>query len=414
LRKLAAALLALPVLALIYVPVVLRRSIASRIAVALGVGTLVAVGAFGLVRPSTTTATPPLPPIVPLGDDAFSASIAAGTELTAPVSITFSAPMDRRSVEAALDVEPVAAVQLEWNADSTRLTVRPQAGWASSTYHTITVRPGALGESGRPMAVPARAVFMTRGATTGSIAATALAGAVAKVTTAFTLTFDHPVAIGDVRRALAFDPPLNGALDIAPATAAGQSVFVFTPSDTLAPSTTYTIGLSGLVDAAGAAVEAGAPLTVTTSAAPKVVRFRPLHGTTNVEQSAVLSVRFTEPMDRASTKSAFVVSIGGKAIGGTVSFAEKDTVLVFRPSDALPYGASVELLVKDTALSATGVPLAAASSVRIAVEPKPAPRSSGGSSPVGSGGAVGGGSWGAVETYYLNLMNCTRTGGWVT
>src|SRR6202008_3550967 len=32
----------------------------------------------------------------------------------------------------------------------------------------------------------------------------------------------------------------------------------------------------------------------------------------------------------------------------------------------------------------------------------------------GSGSAVGGGSWGAVETYYLKLMNCTRTGGWVT
>ena len=28
--------------------------------------------------------------------------------------------------------------------------------------------------------------------------------------------------------------------------------------------------------------------------------------------------------------------------------------------------------------------------------------------------AVGGGSWAAVETYYLGLMNCTRTGGWVT
>ena len=24
------------------------------------------------------------------------------------------------------------------------------------------------------------------------------------------------------------------------------------------------------------------------------------------------------------------------------------------------------------------------------------------------------GSWGSVEVYYLRLMNCTRTGGWVT
>jgi uncharacterized protein YkwD len=27
---------------------------------------------------------------------------------------------------------------------------------------------------------------------------------------------------------------------------------------------------------------------------------------------------------------------------------------------------------------------------------------------------VGSGSWGAVERYYFKLMNCTRTGGWVT
>jgi uncharacterized protein YkwD len=36
------------------------------------------------------------------------------------------------------------------------------------------------------------------------------------------------------------------------------------------------------------------------------------------------------------------------------------------------------------------------------------------SSSSSAGKAVGGGSWGAVETYYLKLMNCTRTGGWVT
>jgi uncharacterized protein YkwD len=33
--------------------------------------------------------------------------------------------------------------------------------------------------------------------------------------------------------------------------------------------------------------------------------------------------------------------------------------------------------------------------------------------PTGGGGAASG-SWAAVEAYYLRLMNCTRTGGWVT
>ena len=38
----------------------------------------------------------------------------------------------------------------------------------------------------------------------------------------------------------------------------------------------------------------------------------------------------------------------------------------------------------------------------------------GGSSGGGGGGSTGSGSWTAVERYYLRLMNCTRTGGWVT
>ena len=33
---------------------------------------------------------------------------------------------------------------------------------------------------------------------------------------------------------------------------------------------------------------------------------------------------------------------------------------------------------------------------------------------IGHGRSVGAGSWHAVETYYLKLMNCTRGGGWVT
>jgi uncharacterized protein YkwD len=56
---------------------------------------------------------------------------------------------------------------------------------------------------------------------------------------------------------------------------------------------------------------------------------------------------------------------------------------------------------------------------RTVPKPKPQPAAqpasrttSGGSG--GGGAAVGGGSWASVERYYLGLMNCTRTGGWVT
>jgi hypothetical protein len=412
LRKLAAALLAVPVLALIYLPVLARRSIATRIAMALGVGSLVAVGAFGLVTPRSTVATPPLPPIVPLTNTAFTSTVAAGTGLDAPVSITFSAPMDQTSVAASLSVEPAVSVELSWDATGTRLTITPTRSWAPATYHTITVRPGAMGASGRPMAVPARAVFLTRSATVGRIEATSMAGAEALVSTTFRISFDRPVALSAVRGALKFVPALSGELEVAQAPG-GSSVFVFTPSTPLAPATAYTVSIVGLKDAAGSPLAVSPTLAVSTGAAPRVVRFRPVHGTKNVDQAAALSVRFTQPMDRKSTKAAFTASIGGKAIAGAVSFAENDTVLIFKPTGLLPYGAMIEMLVNDTAYSAAGARIEAASSVRITVEAKPTAAARTSSSGY-TGGAVGGGSWGAVETFYLGIMNCTRTGGWVT
>ena len=416
-RKLAAAVLAVPVVAVVYLPVLLRRSIAARIGIVLFAGALIGVGALGLIRPATTVATPPLPAIVPLTNAAFTSTISAETDLGEPVSIAFSAPMDAKSVAASLTIEPTAGVALSWDATGTRLTVTPTTGWAPGTYHTITVRPGALGASGRPMAVPARAVFLTRSATVGRIEATTLAGKEASVATAFRISFDHVVAIGDVRAALTMKPVIRGALDVM-AAPAGTSRFLFTPSEALKPATAYTISLEGLRDAAGTALVADPALAITTTKAPAVVRFRPLHGTKDVARAATLSVRFTQSMERRSTKSAFVVTIGGKSIAGKVSFAEKDTVLLFKPTELLPYGVEVQMQVNDSAKSAAGARLDKARSVRITVEAKPVPRapspvsrSSGGGS---GGGAVGGGSWGAVETYYLKLMNCTRQGGNVT
>jgi uncharacterized protein YkwD len=266
------------------------------------------------------------------------------------------------------------------------------------------------------MAVPARSVFLTREATTATIEPTAFEGDRASVGTAFRIAFNQPVEIGEVRRALVTTPNVRGTLDVVPGAAEG-SVFLFTPSEPLVAGTAYTLRLDGLEDASGAALATSPQVAITTTEAPAVVRFRPRSKTSNVDRSATLSVRFTQPMDQASTKAAFAVTAGGKAVAGSVSFAEKDTVLVFKPSSPMPYGAEVQMLVKETAVSAAGAPLAAASSVRIRIEAKPVPPaspSSSGGSTVGSGGAVGGGSWGAVETYYLNLMNCTRTGGWVT
>jgi uncharacterized protein YkwD len=425
LRKVAAAALAVPIVAILYLPVLGRRSIAARVALVGTVGIVIAVAALGLSRPAPATATPPSPPISALADTAFR-SISADTDLRAGVGITFSEAMDPTSVAAALTVEPQTAVTLSWSPDHRTLTVSPAGHWTAGTYHVVTVSPGALAASGRPMSGVVRAAFVTRAATTARIETTA-AGDSASLGTAFRLTFDHPVAAKDLEAAIRVTPAVAGTLTTAAgrpdASLAQATSFVFTPSTALAAGTDYRITLDGLVDAEGSPVTLAGDLALTTVDAPAVVRFRPANGATKVDRHAVLSVRFTTAMNHRTTRAAFTVTAGGKPVAGTVQFAENSSVLVFRPGKALPASAKVVMSVGSGATSLLGVPLGKTftATVTTMAAPKPATTTrqtttSHTTTPISKsgGGSVGGGSWGAVEVYYLRLMNCTRTGGWVT
>ncbi|MGK2850750.1 MAG: Ig-like domain-containing protein [Candidatus Limnocylindrales bacterium] len=414
-RKFALAILATPVLAVVYVGSLLRTSPLVRGGVALGLGAAIGLGAIALARPTLTTATPPST-IVPLTQAAFRTAVATGVEVDAPATIVFSTPMERASVEAALTVEPRTPVTLLWSADDMTLSILPSGHWAPGTYHTITVQPGALARTGRPTTTPARASFLTRAPGIAVVAATTVVGKRVAASTAFAIAFDRAVDPATVEGAIRLDPPAPGTVTADPSVE-GAARFRFTPTAPLRPDRTYRLIVDGVRDTNGVALEA-ASISVKTIGAPSVVRFRPLASSQDVPRDQVISVRFTRSMDRASTKRAFSVTVDGKAIDGAISFAEDDKVLVFDPAAALPYDARILATVGAGASSVEGAPLDAASSAAFRTVPKPAapkpaaPKpSSGGSS---GGGSVGSGSWTAVERYYLGLMNCTRTGGIVT
>ncbi len=423
-RKVASAALAVPVLALVYLPLLARRSVAARIGLLASVGVVVLVAAFGLSRPVPTTATAPSAPITALADDSFR-SIGAATDLRAAVDITFSEAMDPLSVAKSLSVAPANTVELAWNSARTILTIRPTNHWAAGAYHTLSVAPGALSAAGRPMSTPVRAAFVTRPVTTGRIAATNTAGVATAVSSAFHLTFDRPVATVALQAALRVTPAVAGTVAAEPTDDSGSTdsakAFSFRPSVALAPGTSYRLTVDGLVDPDGAAA-AVEPLQFSTSAAPRVVRFRPADGTRKIERGQAISVRFSEPMTHVTTRAAFRVTANGAAVAGAFRFAEGSTVLIFTPTKALPAAAVVVVRVEATATSLHGVALAAPAQATLTTVPAPvkvvtkAPTTTTTTSipkPSG-GGAVGGGSWGSVETYYLRLMNCTRTGGVVT
>jgi len=109
-----------------------------------------------------------------------------------------------------------------------------------------------------------------------------------------------------------------------------------------------------------------------TPESPSVVRFRPRNGWVDVSRFAAVSVRFSRPMDRASTEAAFHVVVGSRPIAGRFRWAEGDTVLVLTPSSALPYGARIALSVDVQARAEDGAAMADARSVTFTVRQRPA------------------------------------------
>ncbi len=415
-HKAAVALLAVPIIAAVYVGALLRRSVISRIGLAVGLSGLLGAGIVGAGLPALTSATPPTP-IVPLTRAAFRTTVATDRDLTAPVAIEFTTPMDAASVAAAVNVDPPTAVQLTWDAAGETLTISPRSHWSPGAYYTVSVQSGALAQTGQPLVRPARAAFLTREATTDSVAATDQIGSRVSVETGFDVTFARPVDPASVAGSIRLDPPVPGTLE-ATTTPKGPVRYTFQPSRPLRAGTSYHVTVAGVVDQDGVAL-APVSLAVKTTNPPAIVRFRPLADAKDTPPDAAISVRFTEPMDRRSTARAFSVKVGGKGIKGTISWAESGTVLVFKPVTVLPYDAAIVAKVDISAKSATGAPMTRSIRAIFKTIAKPATpvrrtitRPS--TTSTGGGGAVGGGSWGAVESYYLRLMNCTRTGGWVT
>jgi uncharacterized protein YkwD len=417
LHKAAVALMAVPILVAVYLGALVRRSILARVGLAFGVALVLGIGVISAGQPSTTIANPPTT-IVPLTEAAFTTTFATDRGVTEPVTIEFTTPMDRVSVAAAVRVEPTTPVALAWDATDTVLTIAPKVRWAPGSLHTVTVEAGALAQSGQPLARPARAAFLTRNATTGSAVATLPVGLRVSIGTAFLVKFARPVDQTTVEAAIRLEPPTPGVVQ-ASNPADGPIRYTFVPAAPLRPNVEYRLVVSGVRDLDGIGLDTFA-LAVRTTTAPAVVRFRPRADTKDIARDAAISVRFTESMERRSTARAFSVSVSGAPIAGKIRWAESDTVLVFTPTAQLPYGTTVSMDVTEAARSVAGVTLAATSHgvFQTVAKPVPAPAAAKATKPKPPvGGAttpVGGGSWASVETYYLGLMNCTRTGGWVT
>ncbi len=300
---------------------------------------------------------------------------AAGVALGAPISVTFSKPVNCATLTTSTFIVNVAggsAVAGAVACSGSTATFTPTSALVLHTLYTATITTGATDLVGNVMvqnyawnfeAVAGPSVVSTTPATgaTGltfnpTISATFLqlpvqdpdsAGAALNCSTVTASTFTVTAPGGTV----------TGTVACSGATA------TFTPTSPaiLAANTTYTATLTtGVQNVAGTGLASAVVWTFTTDTQPTVLSTLPANGATGVLLNQPISATFSQAMNCAtlySPAATFTVTgPGSTAVAGAVSCSGNGAVFI--PSNLLTTNTLYTATITTGATDAQGVPLA--------------------------------------------------------
>jgi len=275
--------------------------------------------------------------------------------LDAPIELVFDQPMDAESVVEAFDIAPAVVGALEW-ADSRTLVFKPAEPLARDASYRVTVDATARNAEGTMLADPVAFQFQTVGHLVVSEVQPAPDSENVAPDTSVTVVFNRPVvpltAIDDqeeLPNPLTFTPPVQGTGEWL-----NTSIYRFHPESGFLPATTYNARVTaGLSDTSGSPLAEDYTWTFTTQR-PVVLKRTPSANDEHVAPSAVISITFNQPMDRASVEAAFTLWVINQPVAGTFRWAGGETVIAeetmaFVPAAPLPRNASPYAVLSNTA-----------------------------------------------------------------
>jgi hypothetical protein len=372
------------------------------------------VGGLLIGLPVKTVAGQTMPTMALLAPQADGHRAESNLPLDVPFQVQFTKPMNEGTVASALTLSPPIAVRLLWDATGQILSIAPEPYWAPYTQYTVDVSTAASDQEGLSLAKQVHSSFQSGSPTAGGITATKVVGDRIAPTTAFQITFTRPVKLATVMLRFAISPPVDFSVVGDDPTDAASQVFTITPKKTLTTDTDYTVSLAdGGTDAAGATLQAVNPFEIKTLQTPSVVKFSPQDGVITYDTNQPISVQFSLPMDEKSAAAALSVTVSGRSVLGSTSWTDDGTTLVFTPRSSFYVGARVSVRVETSARSTGGLSMARVAGITFTVS-QPKKRIYATTTRIPFGGGIGATQWSGSEYYYLSLMNCTRTGGWVT
>lgn len=322
--------------------------------------------ACSLNLPGAPTATPsassptstalPLPPAiietVPL--------VGSQIGLQSPLTIYFSEPMERASVEAAFRSLNASQFLFQWLDDAT-LQITPAQPFSADERIEITLGAGAKTAKGLALPREVTLSYRTPGLLTVSQVLPAPQGDSVSPDSAVVVAFNQPVVpLGADSASL----PAGFTLEPA-ASGRGEwlntSTYIFYPDPGLAGGVDYTVRVNpSLKSSAGTPLDASAPNTAWSfrTALPEVLDISPQSGDF-IGLAPKIEVTFNQPMDAASVEAAFALrGPEGNKVPGTFSWNERGTVVTFTASGGLlPRETAYTLTVGAASRSRGGAPL---------------------------------------------------------
>ena len=379
------------------------------------VAVLVAGLLLGLpAKPASAQALPTFAPLAPQG---VAHRGDASLPLDVPFTVQFTKPMNESTVAAAFSITPKIGVRFQWDATGQVLSLAPDPYWQPHTEYTVDISGSATDQEGLGLTTPVHASFQSGEPTSGQITVTRMVGDRASPSTTIQVTFTRPVKLATIMTRLGISPQTPTTITGDDPTDLASQVFTMTPKQALLTNTTYQITFGdGATDSAGAALQPIAPVTVTTLEAPAVVKITPQDGSVVYDTHQPISIQFSVPMDQKATAAALSVTVGGRAVAGSTHWTDDGLTLVFTARYAFYLGSRVSASINKSARSVGGLTMPAGASASFTVIAASTARGgrSGVKIPWLGGVASATRPWHDSELYYMKLMNCTRTGGWVT
>jgi uncharacterized protein YkwD len=343
-----------------------HRAITRTLIAALSLALAAAVSAGGAAQAGLTTILPAPTSILPVG-------IGVGIGTAQAVTMTFTHPMDAASVEAALSIAPLHAVQLTWSDDGRELELRPDGLWLPDARYGLVVGGSARTAAGAMLGSPARFSFTTQTAPRirdfglHFVAETLAPAAALRATdgepvgppsdtasgvsavTSIEIAFSAPMNRAEVERAFVLSPAVPGVFRW------DGDVLTFTPIERLASGARYAVSLAGLHDRVGNPLGGDASFSFTTLPGSQLVQSTPKADAKGISAEEI-ALWFSQPVDPAAVAAALRVSdrSSGAALAGTVTWNSSHTELVFTPARALAAGHRIDVSLADGAVDADG------------------------------------------------------------